>query len=154
MIQYVTGNLLKSHAQALVNTVNTVGVMGKGIALQFKAQFPHNYKVYVKACKENTLQVGNLLVVVDKSLRCGNKIIINFPTKTDWRKPSEYCYVEKGLMALVAFIKERKIQSIALPALGAGNGRLDWSKVKILMEQYLSPLHCNIYIYEPNTDAS
>jgi len=152
MIHYITGNLLESNAQALVNTVNTVGVMGKGIALQFKMQFPYNYKIYAKACKEQALQVGKLLVVEDTSLLYGKKIVINFPTKTDWRKPSEYEYIENGLRELVKVIQEKQIQSIAIPPLGAGNGGLDWHNVQTLLEQYLSAVACDIYIYRPNVE--
>lgn len=150
MIQYIKGNLLESDAEALVNTVNTMGIMGKGVALQFKKQFPHNYKVYVNACKEKAFTIGQLLIVEDTSLLYGDKIIINFPTKTDWKKPSEYSFIEKGLQELVKFISKNKIKSIAIPPLGAGNGGLDWNKVKILIEQYLSNLDCKITIYEPN----
>jgi O-acetyl-ADP-ribose deacetylase (regulator of RNase III)/uncharacterized protein YwgA len=150
MLQYVTGNLLESEAEALVNTVNTVGVMGKGIALQFKNLFPNNYKIYSKACKEKTFSIGQLLVTEEESLLSGKKIIINFPTKSDWRKPSEYSYIESGLKALVKTLEEKEINSLALPPLGAGNGGLDWSKVKLLIEQYLSSSNCNITIYEPN----
>lgn len=80
----------------------------------------------------------------------GKQLIINFPTKTDWRKPSEYSYVESGLQALVEEIKTRKIKSIALPALGAGNGGLEWSQVKELIEKYLSDLDCEVWVYQPN----
>lgn len=151
MIQYIVGNLLESEAQVLVNTVNTVGVMGKGIALQFKTQFPHNFKIYAQACKEKTLQIGELLTVEDHSSLYGKKTIVNFPTKTDWRRASDYQYIEKGLQALVTFVKAQKITSMAIPPLGVGNGGLEWAKVRTLMEQYLSPLPCHIYIYEPNT---
>ena len=152
MIQFITGNIFESPSEALVNTVNTVGVMGKGIALQFKNQFPNNYRAYVKGCKDGTVQIGQLLVVEDNSLLYGKKTIINFPTKTDWRKPSDYSYIEKGLEALVTTIQDRNIQSIAIPPLGAGNGGLEWYKVKSLMETYLSGLDCAITICEPNTE--
>ncbi len=150
MIHYKTGNLLESEADALVNTVNTVGVMGKGIALQFKNMFPTNFKTYLNACKNKELHVGQLLVSEDVSLLSGKKIIINFPTKTNWRLPSEYEYIEKGLIALVEVIKERNIKSIAIPPLGSGNGGLDWHKVKSLIEKYLSNLDCEIFVFEPN----
>jgi O-acetyl-ADP-ribose deacetylase (regulator of RNase III) len=150
MIQFKTGNILESNAQALVNTVNTVGVMGKGIALQFKNQFPHNFTEYVKACKSNSFQMGELLLVEDQSLHFGKKLIINFPTKTDWRKPSEYEYIETGLKKLVELIQTKKIHSIALPPLGAGNGGLDWERVKLLIVQYLSQLDCDVQVYEPS----
>lgn len=153
MIQYVTGNIFESSSEALVNTVNTVGVMGKGIALQFKNQFPSNYRAYVKACKTGTLQIGQSLVVEDSSLLYGKKTIINFPTKTDWRKPSEYDYIEQGLKDLVSVIEKRQIQSIAIPPLGAGNGGLEWYKVKTLIDKYLSDLGCTIAVYEPNAEV-
>ena len=153
MIKYITGNIFESQTEALVNTVNTVGIMGKGIALQFKNQFPSNYREYVKACKSGALHIGQLLTIEDSSLLYGKKTIINFPTKTDWRKPSEYTYIEQGLKDLVHIIKERKIQSISLPPLGAGNGGLEWYKVKILLEKYLTGLDCAIEIYEPNAEV-
>lgn len=150
MIHYATGDLLASNAQALVNTVNTVGVMGKGIALQFKNLFPNNYKAYAKLCKEKQIEVGKLFVFEEETTYTGKKLIINFPTKTDWRKPSEYSYIEAGLQELVRIIEERGIHSIALPPLGAGNGGLDWNRVKAMMETYLSTVDAEVYIYEPN----
>ncbi len=150
MIKYVEGNLLESDAQALVNTVNTVGVMGKGIALQFKNAFPMNYKTYRKACDNEELSVGKLLITTEENLVSGKKIIINFPTKTDWRKPSEYSYIEDGLLELRKYILDNNIESVALPPLGAGNGGLDWQKVKTLIEKYLSDLNASILVYEPN----
>jgi O-acetyl-ADP-ribose deacetylase (regulator of RNase III)/uncharacterized protein YwgA len=150
MIHYKIGNLLESEAEALVNTVNTVGVMGKGIALQFKNMFPINFKEYAKACKNKEVNVGKLLITEEVSLLSGKKIIINFPTKTNWRLPSEFSYIESGLIDLVKEIKERKIKSIAIPPLGAGNGGLDWSKVKLILERHLSEIDCDIYIYEPS----
>jgi O-acetyl-ADP-ribose deacetylase (regulator of RNase III) len=150
MIHYQTGNLLDSDAQALVNTVNTVGVMGKGIALQFKNMFPNNFKLYANACKEKEVIVGKLLVTEEETLLKGKKMIINFPTKTEWRLPSEYNYIEAGMTQLVKVIKEKNIKSIAIPPLGSGNGGLDWNKVKVILEKYLSDLVCEIFIYEPN----
>ncbi|WP_416845490.1 macro domain-containing protein [Flavobacterium sp. GB2R13] len=141
---------MESEAEALVNTVNTVGVMGKGIALQFKNQFPGNYKIYIKACKNNEFNIGELLVTEEHSLLNGNKIIINFPTKNDWRKPSEYDYIEKGLIKLAELIKNRNIKSIAIPPLGSGNGGLDWNKVRRMMEYYLRDIDSDIIIFQPN----
>lgn len=150
MIHYQTGNLLDSDAQALVNTVNTVGVMGKGIALQFKNMFPNNFKFYANACKKKEVKVGKLLVTEEETLLKGKKIIINFPTKTDWRLPSEYSYIEAGINQLVKVIEDKNITTIAIPPLGSGNGGLDWNKVKMILEKHLSVLSCEIYIYEPN----
>lgn len=126
MITYVKGNILESNAQALVNTVNTMGVMGKGIALQFKKAFPTNYKAYHEASKKLKVEIGKMFVTRDSNLQTGEKIIINFPTKDSWRKPSEYEFIEKGLQDLIKVIEEYKIQSIAIPPLGAGNGGLKW----------------------------
>ncbi len=149
MIQYKTGNILDSDTQALVNTVNTVGVMGKGIALQFKKAFPANFKTYAAACKNKSFHIGELLITTEKTL-LNEKTIINFPTKKDWRKPSEYSYIEQGLIALKEQIITKNIQSIAIPPLGAGNGGLNWQQVKQLLIQHLEHIDCDIYIYEPS----
>ncbi len=151
MLKFITGNLLESEAEALVNTVNTVGVMGKGIALQFKNQYPYNYKVYSKACKDGDFKIGDLLVVEEDSLLSGRRTIINFPTKTDWRKPSEYIYIEEGLKKLVELIKQKNIKSLAIPPLGAGNGGLEWNKVKAMMQYYLRNIDAEITIFQPNS---
>jgi O-acetyl-ADP-ribose deacetylase (regulator of RNase III) len=149
-MRYIKGNLLQAGTQALVNTVNTVGVMGKGIALQFKETFPHNFKVYLAACKNGSIQPGKLLAVKDQTLE-GEKIIINFPTKTEWFKKSQYEYIESGLQDLVSLIKELNIKSIAIPPLGCGNGGLKWEKVKPMLEAYLGDMeNVEIIVYEPN----
>ena len=149
MIHYVKGNLLESAAEALVNTVNTVGVMGKGIALQFRETFPENYRVYREACKNNNFHVGEILVTEDDNLISGHKIIMNFPTKAHWKMPSEYSYIESGLSALKKEIAQRHIKSIAIPPLGSNNGGLDWARVKMMIEEALIGLDCDIYLYEP-----
>ena len=130
MIQYIKGDLLSSDAQALVNTVNTVGVMGKGIALQFKERFPNNLNRYLSACKRNELYSGKLLVVEETTMTGEKKLIINFPTKKDWKHKSKNEYIEEGLKDLVAILRERNIQSIAIPPLGCGNDGLDWVEVR------------------------
>lgn len=150
MIRYEIGNLLESDAEALVNTVNTDGIMGKGIALQFKNEFPKNYKVYAKACADKEIGIGKLLVTEDTSLLLGKRIIINFPTKTSWRKPSEYSYIEAGMVDLIRIIQIKKINSIAIPPLGAGNGGLEWNQVKVILEKHLAKVLCDIRIYQPN----
>jgi O-acetyl-ADP-ribose deacetylase (regulator of RNase III) len=149
MIKYIKGNILESPAQAIVNTVNTVGVMGKGIALQFKKAFPSNYKAYLDACKNDEIRIGKLLVCTDSNMLYGEKIIINFPTKTDWRKPSEYEYIEKGLDDLLEIIDKYNIKSIAIPPLGSGNGGLQWEKVKKIIIDKLQNIDIDIYIFEP-----
>lgn len=147
MIIYTTGDLLKSSADALVNTVNCEGYMGKGIAYQFKMQFPNNNKDYVKSCKTGELQIGKLHYFEEDG-----KIIINFPTKNKWRAKSKIEYVEKGLDELVSLIEQLGIQSIAIPPLGSGNGGLIWNDVKLLIEKKLSDVDDNvqILIYEPS----
>ncbi|MBX3254833.1 MAG: macro domain-containing protein [Chitinophagaceae bacterium] len=149
-MKYVIGNLLDSNADALVNTVNTVGVMGKGIALQFKERFPVNFKIYASECKAKRVEIGKMLIVKENSMY-GEKTIINFPTKTEWFKKSQYNYIEEGLKDLKRVIEEYKIKSIAIPPLGSGNGGLKWDNVKILMEKYLGDLKgVDIEIYEPS----
>jgi O-acetyl-ADP-ribose deacetylase (regulator of RNase III) len=152
MIKYITGDILESNAQALVNTVNTVGVMGKGIALQFKKAFPNNFKAYKEACKREEIAVGKLYVTLDKNIKAGEKIIINFPTKKDWKNPSEYSYIESGLDNLLKVIQTYQIKSIAIPPLGAGNGGLAWEKVKKIIEQKLGHLDIDIFVYEPTSE--
>ncbi len=150
MIHYAKGNLLESSAEALVNTVNTVGVMGKGIALQFRESFPENYRVYRKACQRGEFHVGEVLVVEDSNLTLGRKLIVNFPTKTHWKLPSEYSYIERGLAALRREIVNRKIRSMAIPPLGSHNGGLDWLRVKQMIEMKLADMDCDITLYEPS----
>ena len=140
---------MDSSAEALVNTVNTVGVMGKGIALQFKQAFPHNFNVYKHACDNGQLTSGKILAVKDRELLLGERLIINFPTKSHWRSPSTYEYIESGLIALVAYLRENPVKSMAMPALGCGNGGLDWYKVRPMIEQHLSALDLAIWVYEP-----
>lgn len=152
MIRYITGNLLEAHAEALVNTVNTVGVMGKGIALQFRETFPDNYKAYLDAIKRGEVKIGSMLVIKTGNLN-GLRYIVNFPTKEHWLNPSRIEYVEKGLIALRKMIKELAIQSIAVPALGCGNGKLNWEDVRPLIEQYLGDLHSQVLVYAPNPQA-
>ncbi|MBQ7424573.1 MAG: macro domain-containing protein [Prevotella sp.] len=155
MINYTTGDLLQSGAQALVNTVNCVGVMGKGIALHFKQAFPHNFAVYADACRRGEVQPGRMLVVDDRSEEFGNHLIVNFPTKQHWRNPSQYEWVEAGLRDLVRVIREQHISSIAIPPLGCGNGGLDWSRVKPMIEQALSTLDdVAVTVYEPSAAAA
>jgi len=122
--------------------------MGKGIALQFKNMFPNNYKQYLLACKANKVQIGELFVTVDESLYSGKKVIVNFPTKTSWRKPSEYLYIESGLKALRSWIEMEQVSSIAIP-LGAGNGGLDWLRVREMITHVLSDIETEIQVYEP-----
>ncbi len=151
MINYLKGNILESKAQALVNTVNTMGIMGKGIALQFKKAFPNNFRQYSEACKNNKMVIGKLLVTKDSNLNSGEKIIINFPTKQDWRKPSEYSYIEAGLDDLIKIIKEYNLKCVAIHPLSSGNGGLEWERVKKIIEKKLSHLDIEILVFEPTS---
>ena len=154
MINYIVGNLFESKAEALVNTVNTVGIMGKGIALQFKKLFPNNFKIYKEFCNKEEFDIGQLIVSEDQNTITGKKIIINFPTKRHWKSSSKYEYIELGLDELIKVIKKRKINSIAIPPLGSGNGGLQWFKVKKIIENKLRDLEdCEIYVYEPNSEV-
>jgi O-acetyl-ADP-ribose deacetylase (regulator of RNase III) len=127
-IEFKTGNLLLEPVQALVNTVNCVGVMGKGIALQFKKSYPENYHLYRIACDRRLVVPGSMFIVPEKS-----RYIINFPTKRHWRENSRLEDIKSGLAALVEEVQEREITSIAIPKLGCGNGGLDWAVVKPLI---------------------
>ena len=149
MITFKTGNILDSEAQALVNTVNTVGVMGKGIALQFKKAYPNNFEAYRNACKSGEVKIGKLFISKDSNLNSGEKVIINFPTKEHWKNPSEYDFIEKGLDDLVQKIAKGNIKSIAIPPLGAGNGGLEWHKVKQIILDKLENLNIDVIVYEP-----
>ncbi|MCX6916738.1 MAG: macro domain-containing protein, partial [Verrucomicrobia bacterium] len=149
MIQYKTGNLLEANADALVNTVNSVGVMGKGIALQFKQAFPENYDQYRQACERGEVQPGRMFVFATGNLM-GPRFIINFPTKRHWKGKSQIEDVDGGLDALVEVIRTNRIRSIAVPPLGCGNGGLDWRVVRPLIERKLSPLaNVEVLVYEP-----
>ncbi len=149
MIEITRGNILKADADALVNTVNTVGHMGKGIALQFKKAFPANYDAYRKVCDAKELQPGNMFVYETNSM-LNPKYIINFPTKRHWRGKSRMSDIEAGLKALVQEVRERGIQSIAIPPLGCGLGGLSWDEVKPRIENAFSELpEVTVLLFEP-----
>lgn len=153
VIDSVRGNILDSTAEAFVNTVNTKGVMGKGIALQFKKNFPDMFKSYVKACQENAVVISRMHVWQNPAL-FGPRFIINFPTKDDWRYPSKIEYIQSGLQDLVRVINELNIKSIAVPPLGCGNGGLDWRRVKPLVVSALGELTgVNVFVYETADDS-
>lgn len=149
MITFTEGNLLESGAEALVNTVNTVGVMGKGIALMFKDKFPENFKAYEKACKSDEVQVGRMFVTQSPNLS-GPRWIINFPTKKHWRNPSKLEWIREGLVDLRRVIVEKSIGSIAIPPLGSGNGGLEWTDVRPVIEAALADLpEVDVVVFEP-----
>jgi O-acetyl-ADP-ribose deacetylase (regulator of RNase III) len=149
MIEFVQGDLLEAPADALVNAVNTEGVMGKGIALLFKERFPQMYSVYRQACVAGEVRPGKMHVF-DCGFGSRPRFIINFPTKRDWRLPSKLEDVETGLAALVQEIQERQIRSVALPALGCGNGGLDWEMVLPRIQTACEKLrNVQVMIYPP-----
>ncbi|WP_127956667.1 macro domain-containing protein [Serratia microhaemolytica] len=148
MITFTQGNLLEARVEALVNTVNTVGVMGKGIALMFKERFTENFRRYAAACKAKEVQTGKMFVTPVDELD-GPRWIVNFPTKQHWRAPSQMEWIVEGLQDLRRFLIEQQVQSIAIPPLGAGNGGLEWAEVRKLIEQVLGDLNLNILVFEP-----
>ena len=154
MMEFKTGDILESKAEALVNTVNCVGIMGRGIALQFKEKFPANFKAYEAACERGELRPGRMFVFPTGWVT-GPRFIINFPTKRHWRGKSRIEDIDTGLLALRNEIQERGIHSIAIPPLGAGLGGLDWKQVRPRIEQALKTLdEVQVLIYEPNQSAT
>lgn len=151
MITYTKGNLLEADVDALVNTVNTVGVMGKGIALMFKERYQANLDVYTKACKTGQVRTGEMFVTETGELM-GPRWIINFPTKQHWRAKSQMRWIVDGLQDLRRVIEEKEIRSIAIPPLGAGNGGLNWADVKPTIEQALGDMQdVSIVVFEPTS---
>jgi O-acetyl-ADP-ribose deacetylase (regulator of RNase III) len=149
MIEFTTGNILTADTEALVNTVNCVGVMGRGIALQFKNKFPNNFKAYEAACKKHEVMPGCMFVYNTDELTFP-RYIINFPTKRHWKGKSRIEDIESGLEDLARVISERKIQSVALPPLGSGLGGLDWQEVRTQIESALHNCNAHILVYDPS----
>jgi len=149
MIEYRTGNILEVDAEALVNSVNCVGVMGRGIALQFKKAWPENFKAYVTACRRGEVRPGKMFVFETGRLT-NPRYIINFPTKRHWRGKSRIEDIEAGLRALVDEIRARGVRSVAIPPLGSGLGGLDWREVRVHIEQALAELpEVHVIVFEP-----
>jgi O-acetyl-ADP-ribose deacetylase (regulator of RNase III) len=150
MIELKKGDILKEETEAVVNTVNTKGVMGKGIALQFKERFPENYRRYKKACEAGDVETGKMFVT-ETGLLLNPRYVINFPTKEHWKNPSKMEYIHKGLHDLVRVIQNKNITSISIPPLGCGNGGLDWNVVRPAIENALSNIaNLHIVLYEPS----
>jgi O-acetyl-ADP-ribose deacetylase (regulator of RNase III) len=151
MITRGQGNLLLADVEALVNTVNTVGVMGKGIALQFKRAYPENFASYKAACDTGLVSVGSMHVFPVRQIGVQLKYIVNFPTKRHWRSPSRLEDIQSGLVALRDVIIENDIKSIAIPPLGCGNGGLDWRDVQPLIQHFLGTLpSVEVRVWEPS----
>ena len=149
MIELRRGDLLKQDAEALVNAVNCVGVMGRGIALQFRKAFPENFKIYEAACKRGEVKPGEMLVF-DTHQVTNPRYIINFPTKRHWRDQSRITDIESGLEALVKEVHDRGISSIAVPALGCGLGGLKWSEVRPRIEKAFAKVpDVQVWLFEP-----
>ena len=151
MILYKTGDLLAVEAEALVNPVNCVGAMGKGLALQFKNVYPMNFQAYLTACESGQIKPGHMHVF-DSRATNNPRYIVNFPTKRHWRDSSRIGDIEAGLSDLVRVVAEKRIQSIAMPALGCGLGGLDWNEVRPLIEHAFEALtDIWIVVLEPQT---
>lgn len=149
MMKYTSGDILKDQSEAIVNTVNCVGVMGRGIALQFKNAFPENFKEYAQACKQKEVTPGRMFVYETGDM-FNPRYIINFPTKRHWRGKSRMEDIESGLQSLVEVIKRYKIQSIAIPPLGSGLGGLNWEQVKLKINAAMQSLNdIQVTVYEP-----
>ena len=142
MIKYIEGDIFKSSAQTIVNPVNCVGVMGKGLALSFKKRYPKMFEQYKKVCEKYLLTIGKLMLFHEK-----DHWILLFPTKDHWRNPSKLEYIEKGLAKFVQTYAEKGIYSIAFPRLGCGCGEQNWEDVRLLMERYLNEIPIDVYIY-------
>jgi O-acetyl-ADP-ribose deacetylase (regulator of RNase III) len=152
MIRFLQGNLLEAPAEAIVNTVNTVGVMGKGLALMFKQAFPQNFMRYAQACKHKEVRAGQMFVTEHLAVG-GPRWIINFPTKEHWRDPSQLQWVIDGLQDLCRVIADKGIVSIAVPPLGCGLGGLDWDAVRPEIERALGSLpNVDVLVFEPTAD--
>ena len=151
MIEFKTGDILRADVEALVNTVNCVGIMGRGIALQFKNDFPENFKAYEAACAREEVQPGKMFVFETRTLT-NPKFIINFPTKRHWRGKSRMEDIDSGLKALVEEIRTRSIRSIAIPPLGSGLGGLNWTDVRPRIVEALRGLNdLQVIVFEPNS---
>jgi O-acetyl-ADP-ribose deacetylase (regulator of RNase III) len=154
MITYKTGNILTEDVEAIVNTVNCVGVMGRGIALQFKKAFPKNFNAYAIACKQGQVKPGKMFVYETGGLS-NPKFIINFPTKRHWKGKSRIEDIASGLRDLIEVVNSRNIKSIAVPPLGSGLGGLEWNHIKPLIEESISSIEgLELVVYEPGVDVN
>ncbi|MEU4470262.1 macro domain-containing protein [Micromonospora sp. NPDC023888] len=151
MIIAAHGNLMTADAEALVNAVNTVGVMGKGIALQFKRAYPANYAAYRTACAAKEIKLGQMFLF-DSARPGPGRYVINFPTKGHWRTSSKVADVQAGLLDLVRVVRAHGISSVAVPALGCGNGGLDWDEIRPLIERAFAALpDVRVLVFPPGS---
>ena len=147
MIHYVQGNIFDSEADVIVNPVNLVGVMSKGLALQYKKRYPKMFKLYYKACKNKSFTMGKLMLINEKDHR-----VLLFPTKIDWRNPSDLEYIKAGLNKFMATYEDLGIKSIAFPKIGCGLGGLDWNDVDLLFKMCFINSPIDVYIYADPTE--
>lgn len=150
-VTFVRGNLFESSSQTLTNTVNTVGVMGAGIAKQFKVRFPLMFEDYKCRCDSGQVRIGQPYLW--RPANTDTKAVLNFPTKESWRGKSQLKWIEDGLAYLLIHYREWGIESLALPALGCSNGGLEWSHVKPVMERYLTQMDIPVQVYEPMPES-
>jgi O-acetyl-ADP-ribose deacetylase (regulator of RNase III) len=153
MIRDVYGDLFDADVEAIVNPVNTAGVMGKGLALRFKQRFPENYAVYRQACEAGEVVLGRVLPVSTGQLT-NPRWVLNFPTKGHWRSKSRLVDIDHGLVHLRQLIDELAIASIAIPPLGCGLGGLDWSDVAPLIDEHLGTLAADVLVFPPGSPPS
>ena len=154
MIKFKTGNILKDKSEAIVNTVNCVGVMGKGLALQFKKTYPENFKKYKSACDKENIEPGKMFITEHSDI-LDKKWIINFPTKKHWKGKSKLSYIEEGLKDLVSKVQELGIKSVAIPPLGAGLGGLAWDDVRsLIIDAFSNISNVEVVVYEPKGSPS
>nr|WP_315468499.1 macro domain-containing protein [uncultured Undibacterium sp.] len=149
MIEFVSGDFFEFDADIMINTVNCVGVMGAGVALAFKKRFPEMFDDYVKKCRAGTIRPGSPSVWIQKDMISKEVEIINFPTKDNWKNPSEYQYIDDGLEWLSAYLEDKNEKVVTLPALGCGHGGLDWSRVRSMISDRLQSSPARIYVFEP-----
>lgn len=148
MIKFTRGNILQSDSMAIVNTVNCVGVMGKGLALQFKKEHPQNFIEYKEVCERKELVPGKIFVYHTKAL-LGTQYILNFPTKRHWKDKSQIDDIAIGLKNMIGVLNNYNISSVSVPALGCGLGGLDWGDVKKLILDTFNNSNITIVVYEP-----
>lgn len=143
-ITYVNGDIFESKLQTITNTINCVGVMGKGLALEFKKRYPEMFEDYKRRCQAGEVRIGEPYIY-----KASTPFILNFPTKDHWRNPSYYISIEQGLDYLLTHYECLGITSLAVPALGCKNGGLDWTKVKVMIESKLGRLPIPVEVYPP-----
>ena len=147
MLRFTRGDIFRQRVEALVNPVNCLGVMGRGLALQFKVAYPECFPPYRQACRDGALRPGNVLITPTGYAM--PKCIVHFPTKRDWRDNSLRHDIDEGLRDLAIAIQHRRMTSIAVPPLGCGLGGLSWTSIRPLVERHLGGLSCDITVLEP-----